>query len=127
MAYNDFTEMPVWQSAFELTLKIYRITKTLPSNERFGLISDMRQASNSITHNIAEGFGRFESRDKTRFYKISRGSTFELMSQVLISYGLNYIEETQKNSRVGSCKKIIADLNAIIKILEQGRARGRKP
>jgi four helix bundle protein len=126
MAYNDFTEMPVWQSAFELTLEIYTITKTFPTDERFGLTSDMRRAANSIAHNIAEGFGRFESRDKTRFYKISRGSAFELMSQVLISHGLHYIEETQQNTLIVSCKKIIADLNAMIKTLEQRGSRGKK-
>lgn len=65
MRYRDFTEIPVWKLAFELLLKIYTITKTFPMDERFGLTSDMRRAANSITHNIAEGFGRYEPRDKT--------------------------------------------------------------
>lgn len=74
MAFDDFTKMHVWQMAFQLLIKIYEITKKFPSEEKFGLVSDMRRAANSIVHNIAEGFGRYEPRDKTRFYKISRGS-----------------------------------------------------
>ena len=53
MKYDNFTQMPVWQKAFQLMLKIYQITKKFPSDERFGLISDMRRSANSIVHNIA--------------------------------------------------------------------------
>ena len=115
MAYKDFTDMPVWQAAFQLTLEIYKSTKNFPPDERFGLISDMRRAANSIAHNIAEGFGRFEGRDKTRFYKVSRGSAYELMSQVMVGHGLTYLNESQQNQLLQSCRKIIADLNALIK------------
>ena len=125
MAYKDFTEMPVWQSAFNLTLEIYKVTKEIPSDERFGLISDMRRAVNSIAHNIAEGFGHFEPKDKTRFYKIARGSTFELMSQPMVSHGLNYLNEDHKNTLLQDSKDIINNLNAMIKTLEQ--RGGRKP
>ena len=111
--------MPVWQSGFNLLLEIYRVTKSFPSDERFGLTSDMRRAANSITHNIAEGFGRYEARDKTRFYKISRGSAYELISQILVGHALSYIkDETLKDKLTQTCKKIIGDLNAIIKTLE---------
>ena len=88
MEYPDFTNMSVWKKAIELLLKIYEITKHFPAEEKFGLTSDMRRAVNSISHNFAEGFGRFEPRDKTRFYKISRGSRYELMSQSFASFKL---------------------------------------
>jgi four helix bundle protein len=119
MAYKDFTDMPVWQLAFNLTVEIYQATKQFPSDERFGLISDMRRAANSITHNIAEGFGRFEAKDKTRFYKISRGSAYELMSQLMVSHALNYLDEANQNTLLQDCKNIITNLNAMIKTLEQ--------
>jgi len=70
MAYKDFTEMGVWQKSFNLVLKVYETTKIYPQEEKYGLISDMRRAANSITNNIAEGFGRYERLDKTRFYKM---------------------------------------------------------
>ncbi|RME97689.1 MAG: four helix bundle protein [Chloroflexi bacterium] len=111
--------MPVWQLAFKLTLEIYKVTKQFPSDERFGLISDMRRAANSIAHNIAEGFGRFEAKDKTRFYKISRGSAYELMSQLMVSHALNYLNEDYQNTLLQDCRNIITNLNPIIKTLEQ--------
>lgn len=92
MAYKEFTEMSVWQKAYDLVMKIYRITKDYPSDEKYGRVSDMRRAANSISNNIAEGFGRYEPRDKTRFYKISRGSAYELLNQTLLSNGLNFID-----------------------------------
>lgn len=119
MRYRDFTEMPVWKLAFELLLKIYTITKTFPMDERFGLTSDMRRAANSITHNIAEGFGRYEPRDKTRIYKISRGSAYELMSQILVAHALSFIKDEKiKDGIIKMCRDIIQDINSIIKTLE---------
>lgn len=124
MAYEDFTKMSVYRSGFGLLLDIYKITKSFPPDERFGLTSDIRRAANSIVHNIAEGFGRFEAKDKTRFYKISRGSVYELMSQVLVSHALNYIpNDKKKDELLAKCRQIIDELNAIIKTLE---TRGKK-
>src|SRR5688572_5718886 len=122
MSYRDFTSMPVWKIAFNLLLEVYKVTKAFPSDERFGLTSDIRRAANSIVHNIAEGFGRYEAKDKTRFYKISRGSAYELMSQIMVSHALLYIEnENLKEQLLQNCRQIIGDLSSIIKTLEKGR------
>lgn len=119
MNFDDFTKMHVWQLAFELLLKIYKVTSNFPKEEKFGLVSDMRRAANSITHNIAEGFGRFESKDKTRFYKISRGSCFELSSQVLVSFALKQLNtESDKEELLELIKNIIKELNSLIKRIE---------
>ena len=83
--FRDFTQMSVWQRSLDLLLQIYELSKPFPVEERYGLTGDMRRASNSISHNIAEGFGRYEPRDKTRFYKISRGSGYELCSQIIVA------------------------------------------
>ncbi|HRV96117.1 MAG TPA: four helix bundle protein [Anaerolineae bacterium] len=120
MSYEDFTKMPVWQTGFQLVLDIYKMTKTFPADERFGLTSDTRRSANSIVHNIAEGFGRYDAKDKTRFYKISRGSVYELMSQILVSHGLTYINAKTRDNLMVRCKKIIGELNAIIRTLEKG-------
>ncbi len=93
MKYKDFTCFPVWQKSCDLLIKTYKITREFPAEEKFGLTSDMRRASNSNIHNITEGFGRFGKKDKTRFYKISRGSCNELQSQTFVSNRLEYIKE----------------------------------
>ncbi len=110
--------MTVWQVSFNLVLDLYKMTKTFPDDEKFGLISDIRRAANSIPHNIAEGFDRYEKRDKTRFYKIARGSAFELQSQLMVSHGLKYIKKDVETILIEKTKIIIKEINAMIKVLE---------
>ena len=120
MQYPDFTNMSVWKKSIELLLKFYEITKTFPSDERFGLISDMRRAVNSISHNFAEGYGRFEPRDKTRFYKISRGSGYELMSQSFASFKIGYIKDKiVLDELILATTEIVNELTALIISLEK--------
>lgn len=119
MGFEDFTQMSVWQLAFRLLVRVYEITRGFPPEEKFGMVSDMRRAANSMTHIIAEGFGRYEAKDKTRFYKISRGSSYELMSQSLASYELKFIKEKSVlDELITSSKTIIEELNSLIKSLE---------
>jgi len=111
--------MHVWQLAFELLLKVYKTTKLFPSEEKYGMIADIHRSANSVTHNIAEGYGRYEPKDKTRFYKISRGSCYELISQCLASFSLGFIkDEPISNELIDLSKKIIDELDSIIKTIE---------
>ena len=120
MAKNDFTDMTVWQQGLKLVKNIYAITEDFPSEEKFGLISDMRRAATSITNNIAEGYGRYESRDKSRFYKISRGSCYEIHSQVIISQELEFIKSNKiAEALIEHTKLIIKELNKLIKSIEK--------
>lgn len=118
MRYTHFTEMPVWKIAFDLLLEIYQATKSFPVEERFGLTSDIRRSANSIVHNIAEGFGRFAPKEKTYFYRVSRGSTYELWSQTLASFALGYIKEDIRNRWLKSCQQIIDNLDALMKTVD---------
>ena len=119
MAYQDFTQFPVYKKAFDLLLKIYNVTKEYPVEERFGLTADTRRSANSVTHNIPEGYGRFENRDKSRFYKISRASAYEIISQILVAEALNYLKEAQKVSLVQEYRTLISELDRLIKTIEQ--------
>ena len=118
MAYKDFTEMPVWQKAFALLLKVYEFTKTYSTEEKYGLVSDMRRAANSVTNNIAEGFGRYGKLDKTRFYKISRGSCYELINQSMASQALGFLSDNDKNSLIDGYRDVISGLDSMIKTIE---------
>lgn len=114
MTYKDFTQMSVWQKSFELVVKYCSKTKSYPPEEKFGMDSDIRRALNSVTHNVAEGFGRFKNRDKTRYYKISGGSAYELISQTLVSNAPEYLDESTKNELIEELKLIIGELDALI-------------
>jgi len=123
MAYKDFTEMGVWQKSFNLVLKVYETTKIYPQEEKYGLISDMRRAANSITNNIAEGFGRYERLDKTRFYKISRGSCYELINQSLVSGALGFMSEIDKSELIKGYRDVISELDSMIKSIETAQRK----
>lgn len=123
MAYKDFTQMEVWQRAFKVALFVYKVTKKFPIEEKYGITSDMRRAANSVTNNIAEGFGRYEKRDKTRFYKISRGSSYEVINQALTSEALHYICKKELEFIFTENKIVIESLDSLIKTLETSKRK----
>jgi len=84
-------DLVVWQKAMDLVLDIYRITKCFPRKETYGLVSQMRRAAVSIPSNIAEGRGRFSSREMSQFLVHARGSLLELETQIEIAHALEYI------------------------------------
>ncbi len=77
-ALRDFKELEAWRFARRLRTEMYRLTKTFPAEERFGLASQMRRAAVSVTANLAEGYGRFSYQENMQFCRQSRGSVFEL-------------------------------------------------
>lgn len=83
MRIFGFEKLQVWQKARELSVFVYKATKGFPSEEKFGLISQMRRSVVSISSNIAEGTGRHSYKDKARFTEISYGSALELLNQVI--------------------------------------------
>ncbi len=86
-----FTDLKAWQEAHALVLGVYQATKKYPDDERFGLVIQCWRAAVSISSNIAEGFGRFSSKDKHHFYSMAKTSLAELQNQFMISRDLNYI------------------------------------
>lgn len=92
---QDFRKLAVWGKSHQLTLAIYELTKTFPSNENFGLISPMQRSSSSVPTNIAEGCGRGGSAELRRFLTIAMGSASELHYQLILSKDLNYLPEQQ--------------------------------
>ncbi len=89
-------QLEVWKKAHELVLKIYKITKDFPSEEKFGLVSQMRRAAVSIPANIAEGFKKYGLKDKRNFYNIAQGSLEELRYYLILSKELGYCENTDE-------------------------------
>jgi four helix bundle protein len=89
---RDFRELFVWQRAHGLTLAIYRATATFPSNELYGLTSQMRRASASIGANIAEGVGKDSHREVLRFFQMASGSGSELDNHLLLARDLGFLQ-----------------------------------
>ncbi|MBI5003512.1 four helix bundle protein [Candidatus Kaiserbacteria bacterium] len=82
---NDFRKLIVWQKAMDLARDLYVHTSKFPSEEKFGLTSQMRRSAVSIPSNIAEGSKRGTKKDFTQFLRIAAGSAAELETQLLLS------------------------------------------
>jgi four helix bundle protein len=98
------TKLDVWKKAMILTTNIYKITTKFPKSEKYALASQIRRSAVSIPSNIAEGAGRFSSKEFTRFLHFAMGSIAELETQLLISADLNYI--TDKSNHLKSLDEI---------------------
>jgi len=92
-----FTDLHTWQKGHKLILMIYEITKDFPREELFGLVSQMRRATISITSNIAEGFSRNTLKDKRQFYVMAQGSLTELQNQLIIARDVGYLSREKFN------------------------------
>src|SRR5690242_11376878 len=92
---KDFRELKVWQKAHQLTLAVYRITAGFPRQELYGLTSQLRRSSSSITTNLAEGCGRNGDAEFARFCAIGMGSASELDYHLLLAKDLKLIQTKQ--------------------------------
>jgi four helix bundle protein len=90
-AFKTHKDLLVWQRAMLLAEAIYRVTKSFPSDERFGLVSQMRRAAVSIPSNIAEGAARRTSADYLNFLHIARGSLAELETQAMLAERFGWV------------------------------------
>jgi len=79
----------VWQRSIQLAVAVYRLTQGFPREETYGLSSQLRRAAVSISSNIAEGHGRLTSGEYRQFLGMSRGSNFEVQTQLEIARALN--------------------------------------
>ena len=88
---KSFEDLNCWKAGTEVRRFIMKLIKKFPSEEKYALTDDMRRASRSVTHNIAEGFGRFHFKDNTRFCRYTKGSLTELVDQLITAQDEGYI------------------------------------
>jgi len=115
--YKSFREMPVWQKAMNLSVDVFNITIGLPKSEDYGLVSQIRRSANSISANIAEGYGRYTNKDKCQFYIIARGSAFETQSHLVYGKNVGYFGETIIEKLLHEYNQLIFELNKLMKTI----------
>jgi four helix bundle protein len=111
---KTYRDLIVWQKSVHFVTVIYKITKTFPKDEVFGLISQMRRCSVSIPSNIAEGYGRRAKKDYLRFLQIAMGSVYELQTQLEISQNLKYLTSNQLEEIYELSREIERMLSSLI-------------
>ena len=91
MAVRHYQQLIAWQKSMDLVEGVYRVTRSFPKEELYGLTNQVRRASVSIPSNIAEGQGRGIGREFAHHLRIGNGSRQEVETQLLIAERLSYI------------------------------------
>jgi len=114
---KTYRDLLVWQKSMQLVTKIYLSTKSLPKEEVYGLISQIRRSCISIPSNIAEGYGRNSTNDYIRFLQIASGSLYELQTQLEICLNLNYLSKKSFEEIFEQSREIERMLSSLIRKL----------
>ena len=113
MHVYSFEKLNIWVEIRKLIKDIYKISDNFPQSEKFGLSNQIRRAIVSVGSNIAEGWGRLSRKNYIQFLRISRGSLFELETQILITKDLKYINDSEAIENL--ITEISKMLNSLIK------------
>ena len=114
---NSFEDLIVWKKSIDLSVEIYKITAKFPREEIFGLTSQIRRASNSVSLNISEGSAR-----TTKMYVnqliIAKGSATEVLSGSILAVKLGYMEEKELLQIRGTISEVKKMLYSLISSIE---------
>lgn len=121
---QKFEDLIVWQRAIELTVCIYKLTRLLPKDELYGLVSQMRRASISVASNIAEGRGRLSPGEFRQFLGLAQGSLFELKTQLVVARKLE-LADTKSIGEADSLAEQVSKMPAAF--IETLTSRTKKP
>src|SRR6516162_4243836 len=118
---GGYRDLMVWQKAITLVKRVYQITSSFPSDERFGLVAQMRRAGVSIPSNIAEGQARHTTGEFIHGISHAEGSLAELDTQLTLAVELSYClpaETADVFALLGEVRKMI---NGLRRTLEARR------
>ncbi len=119
---NSYKDLLVWQKAIDISVEVYKLTMNFPSSEIYGLTNQIRRASNSVSLNIAEGFGRNSTKSFINFLNIASASLNELESGLYLSEQLNFIKNSELENVYGLIteeSKMLSSLISKLKLKDQ--------
>lgn len=117
---QKFTDLYAWQEGHKLVLMIYKQTEKFPDKEKYSLTDQMRRAAVSLTSNIAEGFSRRSSKEKSRFYDMAQASLVELQNQLIVAKDVGYLLNNDFDATINQSMASSKLLNGLL------RATGEK-
>ncbi|MBI4034934.1 MAG: four helix bundle protein [Candidatus Chisholmbacteria bacterium] len=112
---QDYRKLQIWQRSMDFAVKIYRFTAPFPSEERFGLVNQIRRSASSICLNIAEGCGGNSSVVLGRYLKIALGSLYETKTGLELSIRLNFGKKQNAELLLAEAEEIGAMLASFLK------------
>ena len=123
---HKYRELKVWQRAMKFTVMIYKETGHWPSDERFGLVSQIRRATSSIPLNIAEGAGNGSNKEFCRYLEMALRSSYEVMTAIDIGRGLEFLPNEHADSLLREADEIAAMIVGLMKSLGWRGTAGKK-
>ncbi|HCR70775.1 MAG TPA: diversity-generating retroelement protein bAvd family protein [Anaerolineae bacterium] len=121
---KDFRQLKVWEKSHQLALAVYKVTKSFPKEELYGLTTQIRRASMSIPTNIAEGCGRNTDADFARFLQIAMGSASETEYQLILAYDLEFLSKESYDELHSNVEEVKRMLASFLKTLRELTADG---
>lgn len=118
MEVKGYQDLKVWQKAMDLVTICYKKTLEFPTDEIYGLTSQIKRAAVSIPANIAEGYGRRYPKEYIRHLSIAYGSLAELETHFQIAHRLNYVDENHLGIILSKSNEIGRMLNGLSKSIE---------
>jgi four helix bundle protein len=115
---RSYRDLKVWQEGMNLVETCYRVTKTFPKEETYGMTSQIRRAAVSIPANIAEGYGRKTRGEYIQFLYIAQGSLKELETHLLLAIRVELASEQIINTVLNQCELVGKILLSLIRALE---------
>jgi four helix bundle protein len=119
---RTFEDLECWKACTEVRRYISGLIKRFPKEEKYALADDMKRAARSTTHNISEGFGRFHFQENMQFCRISRGSLYELIDQLITSLDDGYITKKEYETGRDLIQKALPILNGYINYLSKRKS-----
>ncbi len=121
-AIRSYRDLEVWQAAMDVAEQCYRLTKTFPKDELFGLTMQIRRAAVSVAANIAEGYGREGKGEYLQFLRIAQGSLKELETYLLLSVRIGLVAEGESAPVLANCDRVGKMLHRLIRALRNSSA-----
>jgi four helix bundle protein len=103
---HNFKELKIWRIGMDIAVKVYLLSRKLPDDERFGMVSQIRRCSVSIPSNLAEGSGRGTSKDFNRFIDYSLSSSYELETQLLLTQEIYEVTDTSLFEKISEFQRM---------------------
>lgn len=110
-------DLDLWKVSKDFSKELYELTEKFPKEEKYGLISQIRRAGNSICLNIAEGASRGHTKEFIQFLYISQGSCSEIEAQLELALNLNFVESIE--SELNKIKRIKQMIHGLIRSLNR--------
>jgi four helix bundle protein len=108
-----FEKLDVWQKAVDFADRVYVVTRDFPTDERFGLTSQLRRASVSISSNLAEGSGRSSNKDFSHFVEIAYGSLMEVVSQTQVAFRQSFLKDDDRSALYVAAEELARMLSGL--------------